>query len=153
MLNIIPKAWSDVSPPDKVVWILPNGTKHGIVVERKGRSLVVQFWEEHRLRTIPDAHWYYFNYRQRGPDVNEALFVVDEFPHQALTVARITENDSEQGELHASDIAEMLRMPEKQVRRHLRNGVWPQAWRSSQDGRWLVSRSHMIEVAVKRGWL
>lgn len=150
-MTVIHKAWSDIGPNDKVIWVLPNQVRHGVVVERKDRSLVVAFWEEDRPRAIPDARWYYVNYR-KDPHATEALYVVDEFPETLPSIPTV-DRDRDNDFLYAFQLAELLNMDEKQIRRHLRNGVFPTAFRSKLDNRWQVMRRHALEVANKRGWI
>lgn len=147
--HILDVAWSDIGTGTIVRWRTPNFIKYGRVLHRKDRSLTVQFTDDGPPRAIPDARWYYVQFKQFGLKAEESLCVLKAIPVKSKSFQPAT--DAHEDFIHASQVAEYLNWDEKQVRRYIRRGTIPAF--KDQFGRWVVRRGQLIELAGKHGWV
>jgi hypothetical protein len=158
MMNdiVIDKAWADVQPFDFVRWATPRFVKYGRVIEHhKGsRSLLIHFVEDAQPRALPDAKWYYTQFKLKGPDTEEHLCVID---YQAWyngppvePFIPLAENAHELF-INVHEACEFLGFDPKRLRGYIRRGVIP-AFKDNQD-QWRMNRERLRDVAVKHGWL
>lgn len=152
--EIIDKAWSDVQPPDFIRWATPRFIKYGRVLAHKERSLLVQFVEDAQPRAIPDAKWYYGQFKTRGPEAEEHICVIDyaawyNGPPVEPFVPLV--HDDEGVDLTVNEAIEIVRMEAKQFRRLIRRGVIPAVKDSNEQ--WRIDRDVLVTLAAKHGWL
>ena len=156
MMNdkVIDKAWADVQPFDFVRWATPRFVKYGRVLEHpKGsRSLLIHFVEDAQPRALPDAKWYFTQFKLKGPDTEEHLCVIDyaewyNGPPPEPFVPKTDEAD----ELTVNEAVEIVRMDAKQFRRLIRRGVIPA--HKDLNEQWRIDRDVLTTLAVKHGWL
>lgn len=152
--TVLDKAWSDIQPPDFIRWVTPRFVKYGRVLKHADRSLLVQLLDEDRPRAIPDAKWYYSQFKLRGPNTEEHLCVVQYRPEHdgpPVVLAGIPEAEYAQDVwITASQAAEFLNWDEKQVRRYIRSG---KIEANKRDGRWIIHRERLRDAAAKHGWV
>ena len=151
--QIIDKAWADVQPHDFIRWATPRFVKYGRVLEHNGHSLKVQFVEDAQPRAIPDAKWYYGQFKLLGPDAEEHLCVIDYSawytgPPPEPFVPRGQDDDTE---LTVNAAIEIVRMDAKQFRRLIRRGTIP-AYKDRND-QWRIDRDLLMTLAARHGWL
>lgn len=151
---VLDKAWSSVSGGDTVRWITPRFVKYGRVLERKDRSLKVHFFGESTARAIPDARWYFTQYKM-NPQAEEQLVVVqytplmlEPTPPPAIPEAA----DAHDVWITVNEACEMLNMDAKQLRRYIRRGHIP-AHKDKADGMWRIHRDRLRDIAAKHGWI
>lgn len=153
--RIINKAWSDVSPGDFVRWVTPRFVKYGVTLTKAGNSMTFDFLDEHRPRVLPDARWYYAQFKIHPELPEEYLCVIEALPDGATIehLFRGLKDDGTSAE-HSVSVAEacdILGMDPKQLRRHIRRGVVTAS--KNRDSQWVIDRDHLMSIAGKRGWL
>jgi len=150
--QVIDKAWSDVQPGNRVRWATARSIRYGVVLQRKGQSLVLDLLDEDRPKVIPDGRWYFLQAKLHGPSTEEHLVVIERFPDAGGEVMKVISPRDANTDvwITAAEAAEMLNWSEKQLRRQLRRGV---IVANKRDGRWLVHRDRLRDAAAKHGWL
>lgn len=140
----MPKLWQEVEAGDYIRFATPVFIRHGQVVARMGESLEAQMFNEPRPRVISHAAWYY----AQDPAGVEHLVVLDE--HPGTDADSLTSDDEADQVISVGEACELIKMDPKQLRRHIRRGA---LMATMVDGRWHLSRSNLMEVSAKRGWL
>lgn len=150
--TIIDKAWSDISPGDPVRWATPRFIKYGVVLARKGRSITFQCADEPRPVVIPDARWYYFQFKMYGVEAEECLCILRELPAgPSVRTPKLVDDSSDDPMLSVNQACEILGMDPKQLRRYIRRGLVTAT--KNRDGQWQLQRELLMSLAAKRGWL
>lgn len=149
--TIIDKAWSDIQVGDFIRWATPRFVKYGRVLKVAGNSIMAQFIEDARPTSIPDAKWYFVQWKMNH-DAEEHLVCID---YQAWYNGPPVEpfvpaQNFGQQWLSVNEACEMIRMDPKQLRRHIRRGV---VMATKRDDRWVIDREALQTIASKNGWL
>jgi excisionase family DNA binding protein len=148
-VKVIDKAWSNISPGDFVRWATPRFIEYGVVISRSGNSLSFDSIERDRPVVIPDAKWYFVQGKMHGPRAEECLVILNELPKKSVP-RQDAQATVYRDFMTAEDVAEYLNWDQKEVRRKIRRGVIPA---HKSEGRWMISRQHLIDQAAKHGWV
>jgi hypothetical protein len=147
---IIQTFWEDVEPGTKVRWSTPNATHYGVVISRDDQSLILDLWDQDKPKVLPDGLWY-FAQGKINPNAEEHLVILSEFPKNfGQESGKLKPRHDEAEWITVQDAIAVIPMDPKQLRRHLRNGVF-QAKR--KEDRWFIDRESFMSVCAKRGWL
>ena len=146
----IDEAWSNIGQNNTIRWVTPRFVKYGRVLARKGRSMRVQFFDEPNERAIPDAKWYFGQWKMFGDEAEEHLCVVEYQPTMRGSTIPPAEF-AQDNWLNVTDVAELLNWDEKRVRRYIRRGHIPA--HKDNYSRWVVSRERLRDLAAKHGWV
>lgn len=144
--TVIDTAWSNIHAGQFVRWATPRFIKYGRVVSRKGNSLVIEDLDDGRTIAIPEAKWYFVQFKMHGPRHEECLFLVDKVFKGKMILEPEADN-----RITVQDACELLRMDPKQLRRHIRRGRI-QAHKD-RESRWMIDRTHLMEVSARYGWI
>lgn len=120
----------------------PTFVKYGKIVTKRKRSLRVQFDEEPRTTVIPDALWYYNQYKVGD---KENSLVVWDGPAQGspITIAATGETEL----LPAAQAAAEFGVKVKDLRRWLRSG---KVKGHQRQGLWLVDAQSLGQFMADR---
>jgi Helix-turn-helix domain len=150
--KVIDKAWSDIQLGDFMRWATPRFVKYGRVVKRDGNGMTLQFIEDANVQVIPTAKWYFVQ-GKLNPDSEEHLVCIDysEWFNAPYSEPFIPPAEyADEVWIHVFQVAEMLRWDEKEIRRKIRRGIIPA---HKKDGRWVIHRERLRDIAAKHGWL
>lgn len=155
--KVIIKAWSDICPGDFIRWRTPRFIWYGKILKihskPRDRSMLVDFMEEQSPRAIPDAKWYHAQFCLYGDEAEEHICVVDyhEWYKAPPSDPFIPEaEDAHDVWIPVYQAAEFLGWDEKRLRRMIRRG---HITAHKEDGRWIINRNRLREVAAKHGWI
>ena len=148
--RVIDMAWSDISPGHYLRWATPRFVKYGRVLERGGNSMRAMFDDERGPRAIPEAKWYFVQ-GKISASADEHLVIIEPPAIPTTPHSFLKSQPVESGQwLSVQQACELIRMDQKQLRRHIRRGVIPAVKR---DDRWVIDREALQGVASKNGWI
>lgn len=120
-------AWSEVDVGARMRWMTPTFVKYGKVVSKKGRSVRMKFDGESKTTVIPDALWYYCQYK--AGDKENSLVVWDgptkdapPLPDNAHDIWQPAAQAAADFGIKVKDLRRWLRSGK--VQGHQRTGLW-----------------------------
>lgn len=129
------KAWSDITPGDRVRWKTQTFVKRGTVIARHKRTIEVLFDSHSRPTVVPDGKWYFVE--GKSGNLNEHLITISTPAPERSTAALAYSSDHDDDVLSPAEVASIMGTDPKNIRRMIRAGKLP-AFR--QGGRWVLRR-------------
>lgn len=129
-------AWSEIVPGTRIRWVTPAFVRRGTVISREQRSVVAQFDGLDKKTTIPDAKWYFIEWRHGRTD--EHLVSISTPAPKYRRVKSEKRGKPSDALITPAEAAAILGTDSKTIRRKLRSGSIK--GERTDSGSWLVDR-------------